>query len=193
MVDTDSKRLPVNRKLLKRIFSKIRVSTVNFYKGTPCWEWTGRTDKGGYAVMDNRSRGWTQLVHRLVYQLIVEIIPDDLESDHLCRNRPCIRPDHIEPVTKQINCLRGESFAAHKARQTHCHAGHPLSGSNLKTTKKGRECRECVNYAERQRIKKVRAELPYDHPQRKALRDRYKRWYESRGRDHIRRKRAKSL
>ena len=47
------------------------------------------------------------LVHRLAYETLVGPIPEGLESDHLCRNHPCIRPRHIEPVTHAVNGQRG--------------------------------------------------------------------------------------
>lgn len=64
--------------------------------------------------------------------------------DHLCRNRICCNPDHVEPVTNRENIVRGVGFAATHAAATHCPTGHPYSGENLRIRPCGRRsCREC--------------------------------------------------
>jgi hypothetical protein len=69
-----------------------------------CWEWTGRTDQGYGRV----SIGGRQLrAHRVVYERLVGRVPDGLVLDHLCRNRGCVNPDHLEPVTNEENIRRG--------------------------------------------------------------------------------------
>lgn len=130
MTENNSNRFPVNRKLLTRIFSKIKVSTKNFYKGVPCWEWQAYKTKLGYGQISYKPKWW--YAHRLIYCFFVEIVPTGLECDHLCRNPSCVNPVHIEPVAPKINKLRGISPAAQNAKKTHCHKGHPLSGDNLK-------------------------------------------------------------
>ena len=67
--------------------------------------------------------GTMQLVHRLAYSMFVPI-PEGLVLDHLCRNRSCINPNHLEPVTVAENNLRGEGCMADYARRTHCPQGH---------------------------------------------------------------------
>ena len=72
-------------------------------------------------------------------------IPDGKELDHLCRNRKCVNPKHLESVTHRENILRGETIMAENARKTHCWRGHPLSGKNLKLKPNGhRQCRACA-------------------------------------------------
>lgn len=90
-----------------------------------CMVWTGAQTRGGYGHV--KAVGRMLRVHRVAYELRVGQIPDGLQLDHLCRNRLCVNPVHLEPVTNKVNALRGESFSAHNARQTHCIRGHDLS------------------------------------------------------------------
>jgi len=121
---------------------------------TGCWEWIGGTNGVGYGMIrvgsmvdGTRAR---VLTHRLAYQLWRGQIPKGLVLDHLCRNRICFNPHHLEAVTMAENLYRGQSPTAVNKRSTHCVLGHPLSGENLikrKGTKSrpngARRCRTC--------------------------------------------------
>ena len=72
----------------------------------------------------------TAYAHRLAYELVKGPISDGLQIDHLCRNRACINPDHLEAVTQRENILRGEGVAALNARKTHCPQGHAYDEEN---------------------------------------------------------------
>lgn len=107
-----------------------------------CWEWVGFRDRLGYG----RYQSWKgeNYAHRVSYRIFVGPIPDGMSLDHLCRNRGCVRPDHLEPVLHRVNVLRGDGPTAVNAAKTRCVQGHELSGDNLIIRKKGyRECREC--------------------------------------------------
>jgi hypothetical protein len=108
-----------------------------------CWPYPGyRHRDTGYGHAQWKGR-LTQ-AHRASYEMLIGPIPDGLEIDHLCRNRPCCNPWHMEPVTQRVNLLRGESPAARQARQTHCIHGHLLSGDNLWIDGRGRRhCQDC--------------------------------------------------
>ena len=83
----------------------------------------------------------TQLAHRAAYQLFAPI-PDGLVLDHLCRNPPCVDPNHLEPITLAENNLRGEGCMAKYAQRTHCPQGHPYDEENTWITTVGaRRCR----------------------------------------------------
>lgn len=87
---------------------------------TGCWLWEGALSEGYGAVGVPRTKR-TAAVHILVYEYLVGPIPKNLECDHLCLNKSCCNPDHIEPVTHKINMWR------HFARKTHCKHGHSLA------------------------------------------------------------------
>jgi hypothetical protein len=78
-----------------------------------------------------------------MYELLHGPIPDGLHLDHLCKNRPCYNPNHLEPVTPRENLLRGNTLAAKLSKQTHCKNGHPFDVENTILRPNGRACREC--------------------------------------------------
>ena len=94
-----------------------------------CWLWTGTLIPRGYGRINWGGR--QVVVHRLIYEKHRGPIPTGLTLDHLCRVRSCVNPDHLEAVTMRENCLRGESFSAKNARQTHCKRGHALVSPNI--------------------------------------------------------------
>jgi HNH endonuclease len=107
-----------------------------------CWVWTGKISKNGYGAVtvNYKSVG----AHRFFYEELVGPIPEGLVLDHLCRNRACVNPAHLEQVTCRVNNLRGTGFAAVNAKKVVCLRGHPLDGGDVYITKKGqRYCRVC--------------------------------------------------
>lgn len=107
----------------------------------PCWEWQGATMERGYGVFNLGQGCGTELAHRFAYQTLVGDIPDGLQLDHLCRNPPCVDPDHLEPVTQRDNMMRGYGPSAVNARKSTCPAGHPLDVTYV--SPKGRRMRRC--------------------------------------------------
>ena len=117
-----------------------------------CWIWTGSHTAAGYGRFLLPRDHWGDMknwhgvyAHRFMWEWENGPISEGLQIDHLCKNHPCVNPDHMEVVTLLENIRRGDSPQAINARKTHCKRGHPLSGDNLytKPTSKGRECRAC--------------------------------------------------
>lgn len=123
-----------------------------------CLEWPWSSNGNGYGQVWHAGRLWP--THRLAYMLTIGIVPDGLELDHLCRNRACFNPAHLEPVTRAINVRRGDAPRIARARQrakTHCPAGHPLSGDNLLMRPSGwRRCRACHREQKRESARRSR-------------------------------------
>lgn len=129
----------------------------------PCWTWIGHRNPYGYGTFAAGSgtakRQW--LAHRWSYLQQHGSLPSaGLELDHLCRNRACVRPDHLDPVTGYENMIRGMSRPAIQARQVACNnGGHPLRlGRNGK-----RFCPTCAREKQLRRYRTIRG-IPLDAP-----------------------------
>lgn len=122
-----------------------------------CWNWTGATSKDGYGIILVRRE--TKYAPRHAWELMHGPMPEGLEPDHLCRNRACVNPDHLEPVSHRENVLRGESPTAKNARKTHCKLGHEFTEENTYITPStgGRNCRTCLGVAAARRRGPVNA------------------------------------
>lgn len=106
------------------------------WNGTRCWLWTGAT-RLGYAELSYE--GTNRSGHRLAYELWRGPIPEGLQIDHLCRNRRCINPWHLEPVTSAVNIGRSP-----RALATHCKYGHEFTPENTRRADGRRYCRTCA-------------------------------------------------
>lgn len=145
-----------------------------------CWLWTAAISKAdGYGRFE-----WPggSLPHRFAYELLVGLIPEGLDLDHLCHNadrtctggneclhRRCVRPDHLEPATRSTNNRRGrtgDAPASHVGvKRTHCRRGHELTPANSyvypspipgRTTRR-RECRTCKRERDAETYRRRRA------------------------------------
>lgn len=98
----------MTRCIAQRIWAKVEVDE------SGCWIFTGAKTNGyGFVAAADRRMAYP---HRVMYEVLVGPIPEGLDIDHLCRVRACCNPHHLEPVTRQVNLLRGETLtAAHKA------------------------------------------------------------------------------
>lgn len=127
---------------LLRFFKKLE-------KSEACWFWKNNLTENGYGRF--YYKGKVLLAHRWAYEFYKGPIPKELELDHLCRNRNCVNPDHLEPVSRKENVKRGLGPLLAKKRQedkTMCPVGHPYSEENTsvyikKNGKPNRRCKIC--------------------------------------------------
>ena len=138
----------------KRFAAKYQIDPI-----TGCWVWKAAIGNRGYGVFNVHYR--LVLAHRYSFELFRGPIPEGMVLDHLCRNRPCVNPAHLEPVTTLVNTMRGDLprlVAAKNLARTHCKNGHPFSPENTAVYADGfRVCRTCQREtARRSRSRKLR-------------------------------------
>lgn len=115
------------------------------WNGTACWVWVAYQDGKGYG---NFGFGHSKHVkaYRVAYEWAKGSIPKGLELDHLCRNKLCVNPEHMEAVTHAENVRRGLAGKVHNHQlaKIHCPLGHPYDLLNTYYFPDGRrKCRAC--------------------------------------------------
>lgn len=136
----DARRKNIKHGITENVIERFERSYKIISNG--CWQWNKSLCDGyGEFRVAHPVKRWK--AHRFAYLLYKGELPEFL--DHLCRNRGCVNPDHLEGVTKRENILRGVGITAKQARQTHCKRGHEFNEINTYKKKDGRECRTCHN------------------------------------------------
>jgi len=154
--------MPAHRDWLVRFLENISVNDQ-----TGCWDWIGSCQPSGYGQLNlQREDGAArpELAHRISYRVFRGPIPTNINRptiDHLCRNRKCVNPEHLETVSNRENILRGTAPSAMYARRTHCNYGHEYTENNLarRSNRRVRECKICKSNSQKKykRNKKAKA------------------------------------
>lgn len=119
-----------------------------------CWIWPKAKVRGGYGMFKLNKKN--VLAHRYSYTKLIGDIPNGLTIDHLCKQRDCVNPDHLEAVTMKENISRGTNFQRNKS---HCKWGHEFNSDNIYWIySRYRRCKQCQDKRDRERKRKKPAE-----------------------------------
>jgi hypothetical protein len=133
-----------------RFWSKVEIG-----KKDECWPWMagGKEGYGWFGLSSKKQFA----CHRITYEMFFGSIEEGMELDHLCRNRKCVNPFHLEVVTHLENVRRGQAGIYNRLK-THCPQGHPYDESNTSyKPQKWRQCKACGREKAMIRRAKIRA------------------------------------
>lgn len=139
---------------LNRFLDKVRWTKSALPGG--CWEWTAYRNPKGYGVFGLRPRN--KLAYRFFYEEMRGMVPKGMQLDHLCKNKSCVNPAHLEIVTPRENNDRAGAISSVYAARTHCKWGHLLDSEATYAHLSYRRCRKCAVETARKRYKAKKSE-----------------------------------
>ncbi len=160
-MDHRFRRLSVIRSLTDRFFEKVdRNGAIPLHNPSlgSCWLWMAYILPNGYGhISVGPAIAGKIYAHRASYVIHKGAIENGMDIDHLCRNRKCVNPNHLEAVTRRTNLVRGETVIASNLAKTHCPQGHPYDDVNTYLCRGHRQCKICrVNYDKNRQPRKSR-------------------------------------
>ncbi len=143
----------MNKDKITRFWEKVEASPDD------CWNWTASKGFFGHGSFWDGTR--SVRAHRFSWEQVNGVIPEGFELDHLCKNPPCVNPQHLEVVTRSENIMRGRAPEINRQRQlskTHCPHGHAYDRENtyIRPDNGVRLCRACRAVAEKRRDRRGR-------------------------------------
>lgn len=136
----------MNKEQIDRFFSNIE-------KTETCWLWIGRRSLPGYGIFKFNQKEYYS--HRISYHIQNKSLSNTLVLDHICRNRNCVKPDHLRQVTISVNSSENTYNPLYlNSLKTHCKHGHEFTLENTFIRKDGRRCRTCKRNDEKGRARK---------------------------------------
>lgn len=144
-------------KTTKPLQKRIKDNTITDQNG--CWVWQKRIQWNGYAQIcvgsrtDNSRKNVN--AHRASYEAFVGPLKQGFHIDHLCRNRACVNPEHLEQVTPKENVHRSDAVYKRLMSKTRCIWGHAFTDKNTYIWPKSghRTCKQCSRQRHRQYAK----------------------------------------
>lgn len=138
--------------VIERFLNKIKILD------SGCWKWISTITNQGYGQF--WFNGKQRSSHRFIYKYYHGEVNSSLVLDHLCRNRKCVNPEHLEQVSIKENILRGNGFAALNIKKTHCKNGHEFIDNNTHLDSNGhRRCKFCNKIRQQQFQKRKKLEV----------------------------------
>lgn len=128
-----------------------------------CWPWQKARQHQGYGIQNHEG---ATLAHRVAWTFLVGPIPEEMTLDHLCRNKACVNPDHLEVVTAVENTRRAlphkwENYREDLQGRAICANGHEQTPETQRVAMSGgtlrRSCRPCQAASTRRYLAKKKA------------------------------------